>query len=182
MLQRATAPAPQDRSTAVALRFIGWTALVLALDLGTKHWAVASLMDEFVAIADVFALFLVFNTGAAGGVSLGPHTWLINVLGTAITVLLVAGVVAPLARFDRRAPLAMGLVAGGALGNLTSLVSETRGVPDFLALRLPEAWIVFNVADIGLWVGAGVLVPVTAGLVRFVRAERAQRGALTEAR
>jgi hypothetical protein len=31
---------------------------------------------------------------------------------------------------------------------------------------------VFNVADIGLWAGAALLVPVTMGLVRIIRAER----------
>lgn len=158
-------------ATTVLLRFLGWMTLVLSLDLLTKHWAIGSLTDRFVGLADGIALFLVYNTGALGGVSLGPHTWLLNVTGTALTILLVAGVVLPLAHFDRRAPLAMGLVAGGALGNLSSLIGEARGVPDFLGVRLSEAWIVFNIADVGLWVGAAVLLPVIVGLVRLLRTE-----------
>lgn len=167
----ATASSTPWTATSVLLRFLGWMALVLAADLGSKHWAIGSLTDRFVGLADGIALFLVYNTGALGGVSLGPHTWLLNVSGTALTILLVASVVVPLAHFDRRAPLAMGLVAGGALGNLSSLIGEARGVPDFLGVRLPDAWIVFNVADIGLWFGAAVLIPVIVGLVRLLRTE-----------
>ncbi len=167
----------------VALRFLAWASLVLAVDLGSKHWAVTSLADRAIQLVDRFSLFLVFNTGTAGGFSIGPYTWLINVLGTVATVALVVGVVVPLARVDLRAVAAMGLIAGGATGNLASLVGDSRGVPDFLALHVGEAYVVFNVADIGLWIGAGLLVPVAMGLVRQARAERAMaRTSADEAR
>ena len=164
-------PAAPFTASAVLLQFLAWTALLLAADLVSKHWAISGLTDRFVGIADGVALFLVYNKGALGGMSLGPQTWLINVVGTALTILLVASVVVPLAHFDRRAPMAMGLVAGGAMGNLASLIGEPRGVPDFLGVRLSDAWIVFNVADIGLWLGAAILVPVTVGLVLLLRRE-----------
>jgi signal peptidase II len=170
--QDATAPHTNQQA---ALRFLLWASLVLMLDLGTKHWAVNTLSEHFIELAQWFSVFLVFNTGAAGGVSLGPHTWLINVVGTAITVLLVAGVVVPLARLDRRAGMAMGVVAGGAMGNLASLIGEPRGVPDFLALRVSDAFVVFNVADIGLWMGSLLLVPITLRLLQLAREERAAR-------
>lgn len=161
----------------IALRFIGWATVVLMADLISKQWAVTSLVDRTVPLVDWFSLFLVFNTGAAGGVSLGPYTWLINLIGTGATVAMVVAVVLPLARVDARASAAMGMVAGGALGNLASLLGEARGVPDFLALRVSESYVIFNVADIGLWTGAVLLVPVTLGLVRIIRAER--RGTLS---
>jgi signal peptidase II len=179
MSQRITPDAFTESTSAahpIALRFIGWAALVLLADLSSKYWAVTWLADRTIPLGDWFSLFLVFNTGAAGGVSLGTHTWLINLIGTAATVAMVVAVVLPLARVDMRASAAMGMIAGGALGNLTSLLGEARGVPDFLALRLSDAFVVFNVADAGLWAGAMVLVPVTAALVRIIRAER--RGAL----
>lgn len=163
---------PASSSQQIALRFMGWATLVLMADLVTKQWAVTSLADRAVPLVDWFSLFLVFNTGAAGGVSLGPYTWLINLAGTAATVAMVVAVVLPLARVDARAAAAMGMVAGGALGNLASLLGEARGVPDFLALRLTDAYVVFNVADVGLWAGASLLIPVTMGLVRTIRAER----------
>lgn len=176
MSQRATTSnvtiVPVSSAQPIALRFLAWAALVLAFDLVTKQWAVTSLADRAVPLVDWFSLFLVFNTGAAGGVSLGPYTWLINVVGTTSTVAMVVAVLVPLARIDLRAAAAMGMVAGGALGNLASLLGEARGVPDFLALRVADAFVIFNVADIGLWSGAMLLVPVTWGLVRIIRNER----------
>jgi signal peptidase II len=157
----------------VGLRFVSWAALAAAADIASKHWAVTSLAERTIVLSDWFALMLVFNTGALGGVSLGPHTWLINVLSTIATVLLVTGVVLPLARVDRRSAMAMGLIAGGATGNLASIMGEARGVPDFLAQRFGEIVVVFNIADVALWLGAATLVPITMGLVRAVRAERA---------
>jgi signal peptidase II len=165
----------------IALRFIGWATVVLVLDLMSKHWAVTALADSAVAITDGLALFLVFNSGLAGGASIGPYTWLVNALGTLATVGMVVGAVVPLARVDRRASVAMGMVAGGALGNLTSILGEARGVPDFLALRLADVWVVFNVADIGLWLGAALLVPIVLALVRIIRDERRAANASRQA-
>lgn len=178
MSQRITSDAASGTESFpqnIALRFMGWATLVLMADLITKQWAVTSLADRTIPLVDWFSLFLVFNTGAAGGISLGPYTWLINMAGTAATVAMVIAVVLPLARVDSRASAAMGMIAGGALGNLASLLGEARGVPDFLALRLSDAYVIFNVADVGLWAGAAMLVPVTMGLVRVIRGAR--RGA-----
>jgi signal peptidase II len=170
-----TRAAPSVQS--IALRFMGWATMVLMADLISKHWAVTWLADRTIPLGEWFSLFLVFNTGAAGGISLGPSTWLINLIGTAATVAMVVAVVLPLAKVDARASAAMGMIAGGALGNLASLLGEARGVPDFLAMRVPDAYVVFNLADLGLWAGAMVLMPVMLGLVRLVRAER--RGVVT---
>ncbi len=156
----------------VAMRFIGWAAIAVIADLGTKYWAVTSLADRSIVLSDWFSMMLVFNTGIAGGASVGPHTWLINVLSTVATVLLVMSVVLPLARVDRRAAMAMGLIAGGASGNLASLVGESRGVPDFLAQQVGDSIIVYNVADIALWLGAATLIPITLGLIRVIKKDR----------
>lgn len=156
----------------VAMSFIGWASLAVAADLGTKYWAVSSLADRSIVLTDWFSLMLVFNTGVAGGASIGPQTWLINVLGTFATILLVMSVVLPLARVDGRAAMAMGLIAGGASGNLASIIGEPRGVPDFLAQQVGDSIVVYNLADVALWVGAAVLIPVTVGLITIIRNER----------
>lgn len=156
----------------VALRFIGWAALAVIADLGTKYWAVSSLGERTIVLSDWFSMMLVFNTGVAGGASIGPHTWLINVIGTLATVLLVISVVLPLARVDGRAAIAMGLIAGGASGNLASIIGEPRGVPDFLAQQVGDSIIVYNVADVALWIGAAILIPITVGLVTVIKKDR----------
>lgn len=165
---------PSALASSPGVRFGAVALAALALDLSTKLWATQALTEGAIVLSRWFSLMLLFNTGAAGGVSLGPYTWMINVLGTTLTIALVASVVGPLARVDGRAVLAMGLIAGGAAGNLTSLIVESRGVPDFLALQIPRAVVVFNIADVALWGGALVLTPIVASLVRAVRAERRQ--------
>lgn len=70
-----------------------------------------------------------------------------------------------LARLYRETPeddgiraLALGLVMGGAVGNLVNRIWSTRGVVDFLDVGIgSHRWPTFNVADIGVSVGAGLL-------------------------
>jgi signal peptidase II len=55
--------------------------------------------------------------------------------------------------------LALGLVAGGAAGNLIDRVRSARGVVDFLDVGIGTLrWPTFNVADIAVSCGAIALV------------------------
>jgi lipoprotein signal peptidase len=159
----------------VRARFIGIAAIVTAVDLLSKDVAVRTLGSAGVAsISDRFSLFVVFNTGSAGGVDIGPYTWQLNVLVTLLAVGLIASVVQAMAAVDHRATRALAMVAGGAIGNLLSMLVGPEGVADFLAIRLTsETTIVANVADLALWAGAAMLAPVALRLLRLARAERA---------
>jgi lipoprotein signal peptidase len=161
----------------VHARFIGIAAVVAAVDLLSKDVAVRSLGSTgVVSFSDRFSLFVVFNTGSAGGVEMGPFTWQLNVLVTLLAVGLIASVVQAMEAVDRRATRALALVAGGAVGNLLSMLFGPEGVADFLAVRLTsETTIVANVADLALWAGAAMLVPVALRLMRLTRAERSER-------
>jgi signal peptidase II len=131
--------------------------LVLAGDLVTKWLAVRELGDR--EPVDLFGglltLHLVRNAGAAFGVAQG--------LTIAFTVV-AAAVVVVILRLSRRLAslpwaVALGLVLGGAVGNLVDRVFRApapgRGhVVDFL--ELPH-WPVFNLADSAI-VSAGVLM------------------------
>lgn len=156
-------------------RFVGLTAVVAAADLLSKDIAVRSLGETgLVPISERFSLFVVFNTGTAGGLQIGPYTWQLNVLVTLLAVGLIASVVTAMTAIDRRATPALALVAGGAMGNLLSMLFGPEGVADFLAIRLSgDTTIVANVADFALWTGAIMLAPVAMRLIRMVRAERA---------
>ena len=164
----------------VRARFIGMTAAVAAVDLLAKEVAVRSLgLTDVVPFSDRFSLFVVFNTGSAGGVQIGPYTWQLNVLVTLLAVGLVASVVQAMAAVDRRATPALALVAGGAVGNLLSMLFGPEGVADFLAIRLTnDTTIVANFADLALWTGAALLAPVALLLYRMARVERIERAAL----
>jgi signal peptidase II len=155
-------------------RYLGIAGVAAAIDLLTKEAAVRSL-GEFglYTLTDRLSLTVVWNLGAAGGIVVGPFAWLLNVLVTVLALGLVLSVVRPMAAVDSRSTLALGLVSGGALGNLASIVAGPKGVADFLAVRLTDdVTMVANVADLFLWSGALMLIPVAITLLRMARAER----------
>jgi signal peptidase II len=163
-------------------RFLTIGTVACLIDLVTKEVAVRSLgATGQVPLTDGFALMLVWNTGAAGGFSLGPYTWHLNVITTIIAVALVCSVVRQMSAIDQRAAVAFGLVSGGAMGNLLSMLTSPIGVADFIGVRIaPGTMMVANVADFFLWSGAVLLVPVAATLVRKARAERVARAPVSE--
>jgi signal peptidase II len=142
-----------------AERRVFWAAAVVtvALDLVTKLIAEATLLRTpgISVVGDWFQLRLVYNQGAAFGLHVGPYSrWIF------FAVALVAVFV--LARMSRSGPvgdrfrqLALGLVAGGAAGNLIDRIRSSRGVVDFLDVGIGALrWPTFNVADIAVSCGA----------------------------
>ncbi len=152
------------------LTYLAGAAGVAALDLLTKQLAVSLVGDNVVPLFGASSLMVVFNTGGAGGVTVGPYTWHLNVLVTMVAIALISSIAASLIRVDRKALAPLCLVAGGAMGNLSSMLWGPAGVADFLAYRLPRGTsIVMNVADLALWSGALLLLPVVMTLVRAIR-------------
>ncbi|WP_416382921.1 signal peptidase II [Nocardia abscessus] len=136
-------------------------AVVLGLDLLTKTIAVANLTpgDPVPVIGDFARLSLVRNPGAAFSMATGM-TWLLTLVAAAVVV----GVV----RIGRTLrslgwAIGLGLVLGGALGNLMDRLFRAPGplqghVVDFVAVGW---WPVFNVADSAIVCGAILLVVLT---------------------
>lgn len=134
---------------------------VLAADLLTKILAVANIEPgrPVWLIGDIVSLRLVRNPGAAFSMATGM-TWLLT--------LVAVGVVIGVVRIGRtlRSPwwaLGLGLVLGGALGNLVDRFFRAPGVMqghvvDFVSVGW---WPVFNVADSGIVCGAILLVVLT---------------------
>lgn len=91
------------------------------------------------------------NTGGAFGL-FGGQAWLFF-LATVVVCLVIAAASARLV--SAATAVGLGLILGGALGNLTDrLVRGPRGVVDFIDFRV---WPVFNVADSAIVVGAFVI-------------------------
>ena len=96
-------------------------------------------------------LKLTFNDGAAFSVG-GGSGGLLALVG----LLVVAVVYRSVLRWPGRLPpFALGLVLGGAIGNLIDRVARDGSVVDFIDLQW---WPLFNVADIGVVCGALLLV------------------------
>lgn len=135
-------------------------ALLVAADLATKALVEATFdHGQPVPIAgNWLQLRLVYNPGAAFGLNLGPHSrWIF--LGIALVALLVLWRMARATPGrDRFRHLALGLVAGGAAGNLVDRIRSPHGVVDFLDVGVGALrWPTFNVADLGVSCGAVAL-------------------------
>lgn len=143
-------------------RRIFWTAivLVLVLDTVTKLTAEATLLRTagVSVFGDWFQLRLVHNPGAAFGLHLGPYSrWIFFAVAIIAIVLLN--------RMSRKTPigdwfrqLALGLICGGAAGNLVDRIRSPRGVVDFIDIGVGTLrWPTFNVADIAVSCGAVAL-------------------------
>jgi signal peptidase II len=136
----------------------------LALDLSTKAYAKAN-FDIFTVrpVTDFFNLVLAFNSGAAFSLLSGDGQYQgLKMVGLAMLSMI------PLIWFYRMAKpedkgtlIALGLVLGGALGNVHDRL-RYRAVVDFLDFHLGDKhWPSFNVADITICLGLGLLVIFT---------------------
>ena len=140
-------------------RLLTVATALLIVDQLSKIWATSALDDGRV-IEGVFGaqLRLVFNTGSAFslGSSFGP---LFGVLAIAVAISLW-WVVRPIS--DRWVLVGLGLVQGGAIGNvLDRMFRDGDGflggaVVDFL--EVGDWWPVFNIADVGIVVGGFLIV------------------------
>jgi signal peptidase II len=139
------------------------TALVvLVLDQLTKAWALQALMPgRTVPVIDgFFSLTLVTNPGLAFGMlSTTPAgwRWVVALLSIgALTVLAVVGL-RMLPGGGRLTPLALGLIFGGAVGNLIDR-GRFGAVVDFLDFYWRSYhWPAFNAADSAITVGVALL-------------------------
>ena len=149
-------PVAVRRSRLALLAGVG-TAIYLA-DLATKIAVVALLgEDDPVAVGSTgVSLRLIRNPGAAFGLGVN-----LTVLFTAITALVVAAVLTSARRLGSRSwALTLGLLLGGALGNLTDRVARAPGFPSGHVVDFVEipGWPIFNVADLAITVAGGLMV------------------------
>jgi len=139
------------------------SALLLgASDQASKVWAVRNLLpyEPRELVHGFFGLVHVRNTGVAFSLlsNLDPR-WVHPCLILA-TVLAMGAVLAYIAYLPCRgaAPVGLGLILGGAIGNLIDR-ARLGYVVDFLDLYWRgHHWPTFNVADVGISVGVALLV------------------------
>jgi signal peptidase II len=129
---------------------------VVAVDQLTKWWAVSTLDDRNIDLFWTLRLNLSYNTGMAFGQGRGMGP----IIGVLAMVIIVALLLSLRRGSSRLIDVSMGLVIGGAAGNLIDRVVRDPGwlrgaVIDFVDFQ----WFpIFNVADMGITIGGGLLL------------------------
>jgi signal peptidase II len=130
-------------------------AVVVALDQVTKHlfWRNG---QNYEIIPGYFNVTLVKNAGAAFGMFQGARAFFVVASIVAVVLIVYLGIRLP--REQRRRRFLLGLILGGAVGNLIDRVASGQ-VIDFVQIGVAgHYWPVFNVADAGVTIGAALLI------------------------
>ena len=135
-------------------------AAVAVLDQATKVLIAGWLghAGAAVKVTSFFDLVFVLNRGASFGLLASDSPWgpwLLSAFSGAVTV----GLAIWLCRTaDRRLGIALGLIIGGAVGNLIDRLSR-GAVFDFLDFHAAGLhWPAFNVADSAIALGVGIVL------------------------
>lgn len=148
-----------------ASRKLFWSIVVtvVGLDLVTKIIAVRTLRLHLPVrvLGDWLTFQLVYNPGAAFGIHVGGYSrWVFTIL--ALLALVVLGAMVRQTDPAHKVRLvALGLVCGGAVGNLLDRLRSADGVVDFIDVGVGALrWPTFNVADMAVTCGAVTLAIV----------------------
>lgn len=136
-------------------------AVVLVADQASKWWILTGLRLQDVGRIDLLPMLsftMVWNQGVTFGMFKAGGQW-----GPLLLAAVAAVIVAALGVWLRRAEtwlvaIALGAIAGGAVGNVTDRI-RFGAVVDFIHLHIDGwSWYVFNVADAAIVCGVAALV------------------------
>ncbi|MBU1017859.1 signal peptidase II [Patescibacteria group bacterium] len=125
---------------------IGW----LAIDLATKYYLLHFYSGPVIFIKRFFYIMLQKNTGIALGIQMGY--WIQMIASIAILGMLIYcgwKYLFPLKRNSFLNQFLLGIIVGGAIGNLVNRI-HLGAVIDFIVLK---PFPVFNIADVGITLG-----------------------------
>lgn len=139
---------------------VALTVAVIVTDQLVKWWILAAVMNppQTIALAPFFNIVLVMNRGVSFGMFGGAPGWMPWAL-SAFAVLIAAALLIWM-RVAKGGMLvaALGLVAGGALGNVIDRL-RFGAVVDFLDFHVGAwHWPAFNVADAAISIGVLLLI------------------------
>ncbi len=140
-------------------------AVVVSLDQLTKYifvLPVGRAKDKIVLVPGLLEFVSQLNRRMAFGI--GPNSPALYIVLTAFGLGLIGWFFATTPPERLRAHLALGCVAGGAVGNLVDRVF-LPGVRDFISVYVPflpwpifNPWPTFNIADSAICIGVGLLI------------------------
>lgn len=134
--------------------------LVLALDQVSKWWILTDVMNppRIIEVTPFFNIVLAWNRGVSFGMFAGDSAWGPWLLTGLAGVIVIALAVWLWRTPSRLSVAALGLIIGGAVGNVVDRLNH-GAVVDFLDVHAAGwHWPAFNVADSAICVGAAILV------------------------
>lgn len=140
-----------------------WVTGVVAFDQLTKWLVMATfrLYEIKVVIPNFFNLTYITNTGAAFGILAGEQTLLRQAFFISVAMVALLIMFFSYRHFRSQGQLfvhAIGMIAGGAIGNLIDRVRFGK-VVDFLDFYIKGYhWPAFNVADSAITIGVGLFI------------------------
>lgn len=165
--------APLALRTARIWPWLAWALAIIALDQITKQWILdVYQLGDWTPITGFFNIVRAHNTGAAFSFladGSGWQRWLFVGIGMVATLLIVW----QLRKHpgDKLFCFALSSILGGAIGNVVDRLQHGY-VVDFLDFYWGSSHFpAFNVADVGISVGAACLI-----LDEILRSRRAKRG------
>jgi signal peptidase II len=143
------------------IRWLWLSLLVIVLDQVSKHFVVAAMnLGDVQVLLPFFNLTLAYNPGAAFSFLSdqdGWQRWFFVVLALSITLVMLAWLYR-LKRQERWTAISLGLIIGGALGNLIDRL-RLGEVVDFIQLHYGDLyWPAFNVADSAIFIGVSIML------------------------
>ncbi len=137
--------------------------VIIGFDQLTKYLSTTHLqLMESVNVFPGFDLTLRYNTGAAFSFlanESGWQRWFLSGLG-----LIVSGIIyswlGKLSAKDKQEGFALGLILGGAVGNLIDRISYGHVIDYLLFYYKAWEWPAFNLADTAICLGVFLLIPI----------------------
>lgn len=133
--------------------------LIFAIDQITKLLVIALMHSNSVPIMPFLNFTLGYNKGAAFGIldaASGWQRWFFIAIAVFISIIIIIWS-KKLSKYDVWEKIALGLVLGGAWGNLLDRI-RLGHVVDFIDFYIKNwHWYTFNVADIAICIGAVLL-------------------------
>ena len=157
---RPLAAAPADEARKKIALYLGLTLGLIVIDQITKYIVERTLRlyDPVPVLGEFFRLTYIFNRGAAFGLHLGEWSRVAFTILPVVASILLFLMYRGTPWRDKTRLISIALVTGGALGNLIDRIRSSRGVVDFFDIGVGAwRWPVFNVADIGVTIGALLL-------------------------
>lgn len=133
---------------------IALSILILILDQISKFYisSALSLGQSIPVIRDIFHISLVYNTGCAFGLLKNQKIFFI-LLSAVVVFYILRDLFFNCRRYNLSRKVALGLILGGAAGNLLDRL-RLGYIIDFLDFRV---WPVFNLADSAITIGIIIL-------------------------